>query len=219
MSHMPEAVRVIYGAGDVGLLRGWVQSYAFGGMIWIPVLIYTALFAAGMITREMDQRTMEFLLAMPVERWQVVLSRWLNLAAALLVLHLSQWGSLVAAVSAIGETPEAGAYLVAELNGALLHLALGSIMLVLTLLVDDYGRALALSLGSGLGIFLVYTSTADATGWLKEARAWLPYGFFDPVALIGRGEIPWGDLGVLAAMALAGLGLSLWLFQRKQIAV
>lgn len=217
---LPEALRGLYG-GNVSLTSfpGYLQVYGFGSWIQIPYLIYTALFVASISTREIDRRTMEFLLSLPVERWQVILSRWLGLSVSLLVLQLVHLLAIWAGVVVIGEQADPGWYLVNQVNAWLLYLAIGSVMLALSMFVDDYGRGVGVNLGIGLGLFAFQVGTETAIGALKTVREWMPLSLYDPAAIIGRGEVPWGNMAALATVALAGLLLSILLFQRKQITV
>lgn len=217
---LPESVRAIYG-GNVSLrtLSGFLQAYGFGNWIWIPFLIYTALFAVSITTREIDRRTMEFLLALPVTRWQVLLSRWGGMALALLALHGMHLGAIWAGVLLNGQPAELGRYLLADLNSWLLMLAVGSLMMLVNLFVDDYSRGVGINLGIGLGLFAFHIGTEQATGTLQRVRELLPLAYYDPALIVGQGQVPWGDLAVLVGIIALSLPLSVAIFQRKQIAV
>lgn len=216
---MPEGMRAIYG-GNVSIrtLPGFLQAFGFGSWIQIPVLIYTGLFAVSIATREIDRRTMEFLLALPVSRWEVIASRWGGMALALGLLHLAQFLAVLLGVLAMGEEPDTANYLLVTLNGWLLMLALGSVMLLVDMFIDDYGRGVGVNLGIALGSFAFHAGTETAEGALRTIRNLLPLSYFEPGVLTG-GAVAWGDMGILAAISLIGLGLSIYLFQRKQIAV
>lgn len=215
---LPESLRGLYG-GQFGLttLTGWLQAFGFGGWLSVPFIIYTALFVTGMITREMDRRTAEFLLALPVARSKVVLSRFAVLVAALAVLHLAHLAGVVAGVVAVGQGLAIRNYVVADLNSLLLMVALGGIFLVISVFIDDYGVAVGATLGVGLGLFFFHVATEKATGVLKALRDLLPLSFYDPVPILGQGAVPWSHMAVLAAISVATLGLSVFFFQRKQI--
>lgn len=204
---------------DMMSVNGLLQLYNFSGWIMLAMLVYTGLFVVGIVTRDMDRRTMEFLLSLPVARWEIIVSRWVNLAVALVVLQGVQWLGLVAGVSAIGQEPAYLDYLMIEANGVLLYLAMGSFFLVLTTLIDDYGRGLGVTLGGMIGLLLFHMTTDKATGLVKALRDLLPFRLYDSTKVLIDGQAPWGDMAILAAVAVACLGLSVWLFQRKQISV
>jgi ABC-2 type transport system permease protein len=207
------------GQGSFSTLDGWISGYVLGSWITLPYVIFTALFVAGMITREMDRRTIEFVLSLPVSRTQVLLSRFGVLAGSLTVLHLANYVGVVAGVAAIGQAGHPERYALAELNSLLLFLFLGALMLLVSLYIDDYGPGTGTMLGIGLGLNFFHIATADATGAVKSLRGWLPFGLHDVNAILVRGEIPWADMVILAGGALLLLGLAVRVFQRKQIAV
>lgn len=220
VASMPEAMKALYGDGVVMTeLAGWLQGYAFGGWLSVPYVIFTGLFAAGIVTREMDRRTMDFLLSLPVARWQVLVYRWAGMVGALTVMHLVHFGAVTAAVRAIGEQPLAAEFMWASFNSLLLFVALGSVMLLVSLFLDDYGRGVSVLLGLGLGLFFFHLGTADSEGALKTVRGILPFAMYDPGPILLKAEVPVGDMITLASIGLASLGLSVYLFQRKQVSV
>ncbi|MBP2017237.1 ABC-2 type transport system permease protein [Symbiobacterium terraclitae] len=200
-------------------LDGWIQSYVLGNWLSLLYVIFTALFVAGMVTREMDRRTMAFLLSLPVTRAQLLVSRWMVLLGALAVLHLSHFAGILLGLAALGEAGHPGRYALAEANSLLLYLFVGGLMLVVSLFIDDFGPGTGATLGVGLGLVFVHMSTGDATGALKALRGALPFSFYDVQAIVMQGEVPWGDLALLGGGSLLLLFLAVRLFQRKQIAV
>lgn len=220
LSRMPESMQGIYGiTTDIHSLNGWLEGMAFGGWLQILYVIYVALFVAGILTREMDRRTMEFLLSLPVTRMQVLLSRWAVLAGSLLLIEIAHVTGVWVGVRMIGETADLGAYAVAGLNSLLLYLALGGFLLAVSILVDDYGKGVGLMIGLGLGSYIAYSLSADLAGPVANLRGLLPFAYYDANRIIGKGEIPWSDMAVLLLAAVLFLALAVALFRRKQITV
>jgi ABC-2 type transport system permease protein len=121
MQQLPGPLRAMMASEmPLSTLNGWIQG--FGQWMAIPLTIYTALLAAGILSREMDRHTIEFLLALPVSRAQVLITRWGGMAIALAVLHLVHVLTLIISVRAVGENPLIGPYFLAELNSYLLYL-------------------------------------------------------------------------------------------------
>ncbi|HYG57844.1 MAG TPA: ABC transporter permease subunit, partial [Symbiobacteriaceae bacterium] len=196
-------IRVLFGiTEDLATFSTWLQFFTFGGWLSLLLLAFAAMFAVGIVTREMDRRTMEFLLSLPVARWQVILARWANMALALLILHMTMFVSVLLGAAAVGEEAAAARYLTAEVNGFLVMLAVSGFMLVVSMLTDDYGRGLIYTLGLGFGLYFFHLGTDQATGVLKTIRGALPFALYDTHAIIGKGEVPLGDMAALAAMAL-----------------
>jgi len=220
LAKMPPAMAVLYGSKSGFIsVNGWLQSYAFGSWLSIPMVIFTGLFVADLVTREIDRRTMEFVLSLPISRTRLLISRWVGLVLALLLLHLIQLVAVLIGVRAIGESISLGRYLVAELNSVLLYLALGDVFLLISLFINDYGPCLSTIMGLGLGLFFFHVATDSATGALKAVRDALPFAHLNAAQIITQGEVPVGDMALLAAIAAVALLISIYVFDRKQIAV
>ncbi|MGE5676330.1 MAG: ABC transporter permease subunit [Mycobacterium leprae] len=200
-------------------IDGWIQGYVLGSWTSVLWVIFTAMFVVGMITREMDRRTIEFVLSRPISRARLLLARWGVLALSLVFMHLVQFVGLWSALATLGQVGHLGRYAVAEVNSLLLYLFLGGLMLLVSLYFDDYGPGTGAILGIGLALNLAHMALADATGGLKKLRELLPFSLYDVQAIISKGTVPWAHLVILGSGALLFLLLSVWLFERKQIAV
>jgi ABC-2 type transport system permease protein len=217
---MPPALRALYAEhGSYGTLSDWLIGNIYGGWILALFTVYTALAAAGLVAREMERRTIEFLLAMPVTRRQLLFARAAGLAAALGLLHLVRFGSVAASMALIGESISAGPYLLAELNSWLLFTSLGLLCLFFTLFVNDYGRAVGVTLGTGFGLLFLHLGTVSAEGALKGLRQSLLFARYNPAAILAEGKVPIAEMGGLLAVGALALLLAVLAFDRKQIAV
>lgn len=216
---LPPALRAAVGGAGLATMQGWLAAYAFGIWLLVPYMVFTALFAVSLICREVDRRTIEFLLALPTSRSEVLLTRWAGMAIGLALLQFIHYAAIIAGVLLVGERPRFGSLLLAELNLWLLLLGLGSLFLLVSLLIDDYGRALGATLGLGFSLFFAHAASEGQTGALARLRDALPIAQYQPAAVLIRGEFPTGSLLYLGLFTLVCLGLSLLIFQRKQIAV
>lgn len=220
LDSMPPAMQAILGGGSSMLtIEGWVQAYSFGQWLMVPYLVFTGLFAASIISREMDRRTMEFLLSLPTSRAEIILIRWVGMAIALAVLQALHLLGTLGGIWLIGETVAVGGFLVAELNLWLLLLAMGTLFLLISLFIDDYGRAVGVTMGTGFVFYFAHLGLEGQSGLAEQVRDLLPFGQFRPDVAIGEGAVPGGALLYLTVMTLVALLLSVYLFQRKQIAV
>ncbi|HEY3367726.1 MAG TPA: ABC transporter permease subunit [Symbiobacteriaceae bacterium] len=214
-------LKALVGNGGQSLLsaEGWLAGYVLGGWSSLVYVVFTAMFVVGMITREMDRRTMEFVLSLPVSRTQLLLSRWLALAGSLATVLLAQFIGVWATVGALGYDVSLGRIALTQFNSLLLYLFLGSLMLLVSLFFDDYGAGTGVMLGIGLGLDLLHMATGESTGVMKSLHDVLPFSFLNVQAIMIKGTVPWGDMAILAVGAGLFLALSIWVFQRKQITV
>ncbi len=103
----------------------------FGFILVIPAVVY----ATGVISSEVEQKTIVFLLTRPVSRWRILLAKF---AAAALVVTLTSWAALtLLAVVVLGPARLSGSPLAHDLLIAPIGaLAYGSLFLLLATLIS-----------------------------------------------------------------------------------
>lgn len=216
MESMPESLRRILGVLDgLSPLDGYVAAKIVQS-VQMEVALYTVLVALSIVTREVDRRTIDYLLALPVSRDQVLLSRVVVMAINSLIMSGAIWALMRIDLAASGLTGSWGSYALMMLNIWLLAMALGGVTLLASLWIDDYSLGVKLVLGIvATSFFLEFIlKAADLSRW---ARAYSPFSYLDAAEILRRGALPWPDMLVLVAVALVTIGLAFPAFHRKQI--
>lgn len=186
---------------------------------WMALLLclYGVLLALGIVTREVDRRTIDFLLAMPVDRRQVIVARSAVLLFNTAMMAAVMWLVMYVDLTRQGLEASFGAYAVLVLNGWLLAAAMAATTLLTSIWIDDYSQGVKIWMSvAGGGYVLEYI--LRAAGLSRWARVWSPYSFVDAPAVVRDAGMPWADAAILIALIVIGFGLSIPLFQRKQIA-
>lgn len=215
MMSMPPAARALIGAESLSVLGSFMAGLEYGGIMSIVFLIFLATYVPGLISKEVDQRSSEFLLALPVKRRTVLASRWLGLAVSMAILSLFQWGSLVVVAGAEAQPVR---YLVASANMFLLYLEAGTLLLLASIFVDDYPKSTGVCAGLVTALFFYNAMTESTTGFLSTVREALPFARFDANAIIGTGKVPGTDMAILAAGTALFYYLAMRAFDAKQVA-
>lgn len=214
---MPAAMQAwLAGGTPIVTFSGFVAGTLYGATLPVLLAIYVGLYAPSIVTRDVDQHNMEFLLSLPVRRASVIVSRWLAFVAGLAGLLSVQWLTMVAVSGGRGDAVR---YLIADLNLFLLFATVGGLLMFVTVFVDDQSRGLGASMAIALGLYFVYLVTEQAKGTLLTLRGALPFAHFVSGDIISFGKMPWGDLVGLAVAALVLLAATVVAFERKQIAV
>lgn len=211
---MPAGVQVLFGPGNFDMFGTFVASVEYGMMMSIAFIIFLATYVPGLISKEIDQGSSEFLLALPVKRSAILRSKWLGLATSMAVMTVTQW---VALVLVAGKDVQPIRYLLASVNMYLLFLEVGTLLLLVSIFVDDYPRATAICAGIVTLLFFYSGMTENATGFLSCVRKALPFARFDSGAIITTGKVPSGDLAVLAAGTALLYFLAMRAFDTKQV--
>ena len=211
----PEEVLALFGGGNLSTPEGWYTLETFGLMAPLSVVFVTAIVGAGALAGEESRRTMALLLSNPIPRSRIVLEK----AAAMVLFGI-----------AIGVATFAGVALGSVLGS--LGMSVGNIAATATLqvLVGLVFGALALALSAGTGrtgvaifgtagaalAFHLLNSLANITGAVSAVEWVSPFRYYLGSNPLVNG-MDWGDAVVLAVLAFALIGLSLTLFQRRDI--
>lgn len=216
MQALPEAIRNMLGYQE-GLSA--LDSYIvlkFSSWSALIGALYAPLLALSIVTREVDCRTIDFLLALPVERTRVLLSRAgvMILNSALVVLTM--WAVLRYDLAAQGLEGSWTGYALMLLNTWLLVVAIGSVALLTSLWIDDYSLGVRLWLGGVTGLFFLEFAM-KAAGLSRWQRVFSPFSYTDGPQVLRTGEIPLADALILVFVAVGAVAASGLAFQRKQI--
>lgn len=184
------------------------------GYVLLLASIYGLMTAGGLISREADLRTAEFLYTRPVTRTQVMAAK----VAAFVGLVLGLWAVTFAASTLVGLAVAGGDYdvprqLIVHLVGLLATLAAGGLAFAAAPFIDQTQATTSLGAGVGLVFFLV-----DALANMTERLAFLRhftihhYAGLDQVA---AGEPFLGGMLVLLGVFVSGVALGTFFLNRK----
>lgn len=177
---------------------------------------FTAIATVAVLTKEVDQGTLHFLLSLPLSRTQVLLQRFGGLLTGLALLH-----GLVAVVMPLslllfGLTPNWSTTALLALDAFLLQAAVAALLLFLTTFLDEGPLATAASLALGIGLFIM-SALLKEEGWQLTLRRFSPFHYYRPDQVLATGALPAGESAMLIALFIVGTALALWRFNRKQV--
>ncbi|MBI4491342.1 MAG: ABC transporter permease subunit [Chloroflexi bacterium] len=204
---LPRAVRVALGIStpaSLGTIHGWVAAQ-YLQVVWVALLGAFAIgFGSAAIARELETGTLGLLLASPLSRTTILLSKVAVLALALLGLVAATLvglalGGLLARVAVPLER-----FLGVALLGFAFFFAIGAYSVLLSALANERGTALGLAAGITA---LFYLANFLALYWPQAAllRYVSLFSFYRPQELVQSGVVPWLDVLVLAGQAAAYL--------------
>lgn len=117
--------------GNVDQIYAQVEE----GMVFKLLALASAIFTTSIISQEVEQKTISYLLTRPIDRWRLLISRYL--AATLIVVFLGIFSTLCVAIGALGSgwmsTPMLGRDIAAIIFGAFGY---GALFLLVSLMVN-----------------------------------------------------------------------------------
>lgn len=189
----------------IATIEGFValELYWFG---WLLVLgTYVTYSAASTVAGDIDDGTMDTVLAAPVSRWQILVEKFLSLLTPILVVNVVVFVVVYTGTQLVGE-PIAAVDLVAVHAFSVPYLLFwGSYGVFVSVVAPGRSVAEGIAAGTLVATFLVET-IADGTDveWLGVLS---PTRYYDPVTILTAGEYDYWGAGVLL-VATVGLLLA-----------
>ncbi|NLT36367.1 MAG: ABC transporter permease subunit [Gaiellales bacterium] len=216
---LPPEVLVIFGGTEVPFasLGGYFQTEYLGLMWMIIVAAAVVLFAGRAFSGEVGAGTMELLLAQPISRLQLALTRVAAFVGYTVVLSAASFVPIQAFGPAYGIELGAKTFWTLFAFGTLFMLAVGGLAMLLSAVFRDSGRPS----GIAAGLLVVFWIADLVSSVSKAAR------FFDPINLVsywqpgkiinGESISPraWWIYGLVGALSLAA---AVVLFRRRDVA-
>ena len=184
------------------------------------VFAWTLLIAMGsaVIAGEIDRGTADLLLTLPISRGAVYLSTSAAWAAAAVLIGVAPLAGLWLGVHI---WPAAGPVDFARLwplipNFVALNLAVAGLAMLISSLVSRRGKAV----GIVLAVLLISDLFNILTQFWSVLRPIRFLGFlhyYRVLPVVRSGNLPWGDIGILFAVAAVAWLAGLWHFRRRDI--
>lgn len=171
---MPEAFRSMFRLTDYSSGPGYLGAELFSFMVPMVFIGVGVTWGAAATAGEEQAGTADLLLALPVSRDRVIVTRMLALVALLLGLALVMWAALVVGAEAAELTVGGGGLLAASLMSGLLGCLFAALALLVGALTGRRGAALGVSIAAALAAFLVYT-LGPLVDWLEGAVRYTPF--------------------------------------------
>jgi ABC-2 type transport system permease protein len=213
----PESIRELFGDIDIGTMDGWIHLELLS---YMPLVLglYGGIFAAGTISRETEQRTIDFILGLPVSRTQFIGSRLIAGLVNIAVICLVIFVLLAVGITLVGHTPSVGRYALALLNAYLLGAALFSGYAFIASFTDEQARLTGITIGATLVLYIA-TAALNAAGapeWLQWVS---PFEHYHSADVMSGREMPVLPMAVLFTGAVIAAVGAVYSYNRRDIAI
>lgn len=197
---------------------GDVNHY-HGGMVMTFVLllavIYGLMLAGGLVSRDADLGTAEFLYTRPATRGELMAAK----VAAFLAGAVALWIAVFAFSTAVGLAVAPGEFdlgiqAIVHLAGLLATIAAGGVAFAAAPFIDRMQGTTSLAVGIGLGFFLL-----DSVSRMTDKLAPLKYLSVQHYAALdgaATGDPWWGGMLVLVLVFIGGTALGCVFLNRKE---
>jgi len=212
---LPPAFQTAFGIEALGTLEGFLAAelYAFG---WVLLLgVYFAYTAAGVVARDTETGRLDLLLSLPVGRRRLLGEVTLPLLVPLVAVNVVVPVVVYASVVRIGESIAVTDLVVAHLASVPYLLTTAAVGVAASVVADRVAVAQRAAAGVVFGLYLVESVVADTQ--LAFVGALSPTHYYDPTAILVRGEYDPGGAVVLSAAAVVVWAASSVYFTRRDL--
>jgi ABC-2 type transport system permease protein len=213
----PPALTAFFGdMTQLASYLGWlnIEFYSYGP----PILVIFAVVAGtGLVAGEEDKGTLDLLLSHPVRRWRLVTDKFAAFVVATLLIMVIAALFFVSASAMIGQTHDLDRIALATLNIAPITIASGALALMASVLFRSRRLATTVALVVIIGSYFL-ESMGKVVDLLEPYRPLALFHYYNSNAAL-LDKIKWGDAAILLGLAALFSAISLWAFQRRDIAV
>ena len=198
---------------------GFMILWAFAYMD-IALGAYVAFLTASFLAGEIEEKSSELMLSLPVSRTHVLLSRFAALVPILAGLAITMLFAAALGANYIGESIDLVRFGVGMLFTGAFLLATGGGSLLLSALMSNGSSAALASIGILFAMYLVENigTAVSSIDWARKLSLF-HYASITGIITDPATTIDWANLGILLAAAAVFLGLAIYAYQRRDIHV
>jgi ABC-2 type transport system permease protein len=190
-----------------------MEVFSYMGLV---VGAFIAFLTASFIAGEIEQKTSDLLLSLPVSRESIVVQRFIALIPAILLIMAAMLGAIYGGAVYIGQPVQAQWFLIAiAFMGAFLLAVAGGSLLV-SALMSDGRRAALVSIGILFAMYILENVGSMVTG-LDWARHLSLFHYTQLINIAVAHQVDWVSLAVLLVFAIVCLALAAIVFKRRDI--
>jgi len=216
----PESMTKAFGMDKLsfGTVLGF---YAVEGYLMITLFgsIYAVMLASNILSKEANEKTIEFLLSKPITRMQIISQKLLAIVTNLVILNV-----IVAIVNLIGfnlsknNQVETKTFLLISIAPFILQLTFGSVAFLISCIVKKSRSIFSISLAI---VFVTYffSIISGISDKYKNLKYISPFKYVDAADIITGNEIRPLYVIIMVAIILISIAASYILYKKKDVTV
>lgn len=212
------AIQALIGkTATLATFEGFLTLFSFS-YLGLIIGSYLAFVAASFMAGEIEQKTIDLLMSLPLRREFLVLWRFAVLVPIVVLLMLTIFAAIAAGTAAAGLSTSLAWVALALVYSGLFALAFGAIAMVISALLSDGRQAALLSIAV---LFLMYfmETIGSSTAGLEALAQLSLFHYVGSSDILVSHSLSLVNAGVLVGVLAAFLALAVLAFRRKEINV
>lgn len=203
---------------DMGEILGF---YGMEGYLFITLLgsMYAILLGAGMVSKEEDEKTIEFLLSKPISRNHILVSKMAAVFSYILVLNLIIATFNYFAFEIVKKSNyDEKTFLLLSVAPLLIHITFAAIGFLMSMFIVRAKSVLPASIGIVLGTYFlgIISAMTDKAENLKYIS---PFKYVDAADIIINKRIDSIYLFIMAIVVIGCIGATYVIYNKKDIRI
>ena len=201
-------------ASYIGFLN--VEMYQLFWMLILGILI--GFVSASLISKEIEAKTIDLLMANPVSRKQIIIEKFLGIVPMILIINFSTMIAVLGITISINEEINVNYLFLTHLISIPYFLAIAGIGILISVLIDEKMKASIFMVAIIIGMFL-FRSISLMIPDYKDMGYLSLTNYFNPYDTLNSGLIDWSGVIVLLVVIFECILVSMLIFERKDINV
>ncbi|MCK5253431.1 MAG: ABC transporter permease [Thermoplasmata archaeon] len=200
---------------DFNDIRSFVV-FEVGSYFGVLTAIYIAFLAVGVVARDVERKSMDLVLSMPVTRRRFLAERTFAVMVMTFVALMSIGLIMAAAVKGVDDTVSAWDVASTFIGGFPLMLVIIAWSAIMSVVFNEVRTAMGTSFVLVLIAYIVNFASFITPDWEWMGNV-TPYGYYNFADFIFGEWDAWGDLVVLLVLFGVLMAIAVYLFDRKEL--
>lgn len=220
MDDLPESA--LYAFGRSGLELSMVEGYLnmeFYQWGWVLILgVYFAFISSSLISREIENKTIDMLLSNPVSRARVVLEKFLGLVPAIILMNVAMPLAILGCLKYVNETIDVTYLFYTHFVSIFYLCAVCALGLLISVIFDETRRANTLAIGVISGMYIMEVLSIVSEKYSAIGKISIVH-YYDPGEILVHHSIEATDVVILLLITAVLLAAAAIYFEKRDIAI
>jgi ABC-2 type transport system permease protein len=220
MHSLPEPFISVFGRSglDITMLEGYLnmELYQWG---WVLLLgVYFAFISSSLISKEIENKTIDMLLSNPVSRGRILLEKFLGLVPSIVFINITTPLVILGCATYINETISMEYLFYTHFASIPYLLAACALGLLFSVIFDEARKANILAMGTVFAMYIIEALSLLSEKYSAIGKISLAH-YYDPGKILIQHDVDIMGTVILLAVTAVLLAAAVIYFQKRDIAV
>lgn len=219
MKGMPEGFIKAFGMDKINMSDA-LGYYATKGYVILTLFgsIYSVMLTGNILSKEHNEKTIEFLLSKPISRSQIVSQKLLSVFVNLVIFNLIINVTIYTTFKAVNADLDFKVFALMSFAPFMLHLVFSSISFLLSSIMKKSRSIISISLGI---IFIMYflSIVSSISDKYENIKYITPFEYVNPITIVLNKSLDTTYIIIMFGIILLSVAASYIIYQKKDITV